>query len=75
MIQSDFKTYRVEEFFEGKNLSHLELQEDKVIEQAMRKIAEFHYDPELNSLKPRDQIKVRDIQLVDDRENGWYWRG
>lgn len=44
-IESDWKTYRVEEFFAGRPYQHSELLEAGVLKQTIPVIADFNYDP------------------------------
>ena len=73
-IESDGKTYRIEEFFEGKGFTNQLLKEPQVIEKTMSLIAQFNYDQDLFALVPKDNISIKALEFVDDKQTGWYWK-
>ena len=40
----------------------------------MRLICQFNYDEDLLQIVPKEQISVKALEFVDDKELGWYWK-
>ena len=50
MLETDDKTYRIEECYDGGPYIHLDLAKKKVIDQAITALCDFNYDEDLNRL-------------------------
>jgi len=77
VIETDYKTYRVEKYFNGRPFSYSELSQIPILEQTMPLICDFNYDPELVRMLPKWPFKeseMKSMEFITSKEEGWYWR-
>jgi hypothetical protein len=70
MIETDYSTYRVEEFFEGKPFLHYHLGEKETYTKIAHLICDFNYDPDLIKLTENSKIKM--LEIVSDAKGSWH---
>lgn len=70
MIESDFKTYRVEQCYSGPNFRCKDLRKREVVEKCAKLICDFNYDEKLLEIK---RGPLTSDEFMEDHKKGWYW--
>ena len=74
MIETDRKTYRVEQYIEGRPFTYLDLSQPKIYRQCAKLICEFNNTAELKQFATQNCDKLKALEFIADRERGWYWK-
>jgi len=71
IVESDWKTYRVEQFYGTGPLKYNEMWNDEVVSMTAPLICHFNYDAALHEAGG-NALKMD--EFVHDRKDGWYWK-
>ena len=69
--QSDYSTYRIEEYYDGSVFDYSELSHQKVVDLTMKLLSNFNYNKDLFNINPGADLKAN--EFIYDEEKGWYW--